>query len=703
MSAIYGGDGAVMPTQSFADRVYLLNNGALPWAATSILCTAIDNKVQTVTPIVGTPDSAIRNFSSAGLGTDYVIEYGTGNYATPLDHKKATCRDVDSPGGWNSDIRNVPGGIDAVSKVRVRAINPVEPSITWDIAVNVKARNTYLNTTQQIPLGVRLVQHSSFFIPDYPGVGQGEPGMPNGWYAGYYQPDSNYYIGWGDRLTLTRAIVRLDKQNVPNLPVVSAVAGSQVSFVLKPTITAGISPAPVNPNVIVRDTLPVTMNYVSNSSNITPDSVTVNPDGTTTIVWNLGSRTPNQSVPDITYKATIRPDTPNNATVINTATIESSDDGSLEQYRTDIASVNVGNAASFQIFKEVDREIIDPNSQVGYSLYYANTGSSDVGSSQYIDILPYSTDNRIPATNYAGSLAFSSIVGTNGETYEFTNRPHAQIASDPLDSSNQTSGTTKWCLSSNFGSNGCPSSNSNVSAIRINALAFPKNQPTRKLNLKLDTAGNQPNNIYTNQFTGRANGLLGLLISNDIFSRVRVPATLLLVKRITAINDIPIATEVKDTITQADQHPNWAANYLKGAINGGTVKPGDKLEYTIYFMSIGDSPVRNLVVCDRIESNQSFLPNSYASGIGIQFKLGLGSVMNITSANDSTDRGRLISSGTQPPATCNIPPTTINSDGVVITEVTGTGTPNIIEIPGATNPGSPSNSFGLVRFKTKVD
>ncbi len=703
MSAIYGGDGPVMPTQTYTDRVYLHNNGALPWAAGSILCTAIDNQTQAVTPLAGTPDSAVRNFSSAGLGTEYVIEYGTGNYATVLDHKKATCRDIDSPGGWVADIRNVPGGADAVTKVRVRAINPFPNGSVWDIAVNLKARNTYVGTTTQIPIGTRLVQHSSFYIPNYPGVWQGEPGMPTDWYAGFYQRDTNYYIGWGDRLTMTRAIVRLDKQNVPNQPTINAVAGSQVTFVLKSTITAGVNPPPVNPNVTIRDILPATMNYVVGSASVVPTSVVVNTDGTTTILWNLGPRTPNQVVPDITYKASIRPDTPNNATVINTAIIESPDDATLEQYRTDTVSITVGNAASFQIFKEVEKVIVDRNNQITYYLYYANTGSTDVGTSQFIDILPHSNDGRIPVTAYSGSSLFNSIAGTNGETFEFTNRPHTQINADPDDSSNQAAGATIWCASTSFGTTGCPSSNSEITGVRINAPAFAKNLPTRKLTLKLDTSGNNPNDRYTNRFTGRTNGLLGLLISNDVYSRIRIPANVIIVKRITAINGTNITTFIDDP-TPNDNHPNWPANYLKGAINGGNVKPNDELEYTIYFMNVGDNASKNFTLCDLIQPKQSFQANKYATGAGIQFKMGLDPALNLTNIVDPIDRAQFMIGGNTPPASCNLASGMTNQNGTVVLDVTGvTSIPDLVKIPGATAPGTPSNSYGFIRFSTKVN
>jgi uncharacterized repeat protein (TIGR01451 family) len=689
MSAIYGGDGAVMPTQTYTDRVYLYNNGALPWAAGAILCTAIDNQTQEVVPLSGTPESAVRNFSSAGLGTKYVIEYGTGNYASVSDHKKATCRDQDSPGGWTTDIRMVPGGTDAVTKIRVRSLQVIPAGDVWDIAVNLRPRNYYLGTTTKIPNGTLLVEHSSIYIKDWAGIGQGEPGMPIDWYGGYYQRDLNYYVGWGDRLTLTRAVVRVDKQNVPNQPVVSAIAGATVSFVLKPSLTAPI-PTAVSSTVILKDTLPPNLDYVVGSANLPPTSVVNNPDGSQGLTWDFGAHVPGQALPEITYQTIVRPDAPNNSTSTNIAVIDSPDDGSLVSARTDKVDVNIGNAAAFRIFKEVDQVLIEPNQLIIYGLFYANTGSSDVGTSQFIDVLPYVGDGRTPSTIYNGTISYSSITGSNGETFEFTDRPPAQINVDPTDASNQIGGGTQWCTT--FGAPGCPSGNNAVTAIRVRAPAFPKNMPTRAVKLTLQPNANKKADYYSNNFTGRAQGLLGLLQSNDVFAKVRIPANLILVKRITAINGTSIATVVDDPNTLDDNAAAWPAGYLKGVIDGGVVKPGDDLEYTIYYLSNGDAPVTNAMLCDLVPKNVSYLPTGFNTGRGgdrgIQLDRSTSS-STLTGIADS-DVGTFFLAGTTPNATCSA----ANQNGAV--------TIQLGNVTQSGYGGNPAQAYGLIRFRTKV-
>jgi uncharacterized repeat protein (TIGR01451 family) len=689
MSAIYGGDGAVMPGQTFTDRAYIYNSGVLPWAVGSILCTAVDNQNQRVTPLADDPNTAVRNFSSAGLGTDYVIEYGTGDFPTVLDHKKATCRDSDSPGGWTTNVNTVPGGLDAITRIRVRSLNPFPAGNVWDIAVNLTARNYYPGTTTKVPLNTKLVEHSSFYIPDFPGAGQGEPGMPAGWYAGYYQRDNHYYIGWGDRLFLTRVLTRIKKENVPNQPVVNAIAGSEVSFVLKPTLTAPV-PASLPSDVLVKDFLPADLDYVVGSANLPPTSVVNNPDGTQVVIWDFGPRMPGQPLPEISYKAMVRPDAANNSTATNVATIYSPDEGSPEPVRSGTVNVTVGNTAAFRIFKEVDRVLIDKNEPVNYSLFYANTGSSNVGPSQFIDVLPYNGDNRVPQSNYQGTATFNTITGTNGETYEYTNRPPVQIVVDPNDASNQPGGATQWCTG--FGAAGCPAAAAAVTGIRISAPAFPKNTPTRKLTLNMTTNGNVQNNFYTNNFTGRATGLLGLLQSNDVFSKVRVPANLVLVKRITAINNVPIAAAVDDPNTLDDNAAAWPAGYLKGVIDGGVVKPGDDLEYTIYYLSNGDAPVTNAMLCDLVPMNVSYLPTGFNTGTGadrgIQLDRSISS-NTLTGIADS-DIGTFFLAGSQPNATCSA----ANQNGAV--------TIQLGNVTQSGYGGNPTQAYGLMRFRAKV-
>ncbi len=189
---------------------------------------------------------------------------------------------------------------------------------------------------------------------------------------------------------------------------------------------------------------------------------------------------------------------------------------------------------------------------------------------------------------------------------------------------------------------------------------------------------------------------------------VTIPFTttpnLLLVKRITAINGdstqnpndgTPLSIFVDDTTSPKqleDNNPNWIVGSLKGAIDGGKVKSGDEIEYTIYFLSVGNAPVKNFNFCDLVPSNTTFLPNSFVVGKGIQ--LSVGSTIATLSNVPDGDRGEYFVPNSTPPINCS----GTNTNGAVTVKVVD----GVLELPNATSPGTPNDSYGFVRFRAKA-
>lgn len=193
-------------------------------------------------------------------------------------------------------------------------------------------------------------------------------------------------------------------------------------------------------------------------------------------------------------------------------------------------------------------------------------------------------------------------------------------------------------------------------------------------------------------------------------------SNLILVKRITAINpgkpdEIIFNGFENDPQDDNDDVANWSNKnvYLRGKINVENVKPEDEVEYTIYFLSNGRNAVRNLSLCDVIPDNMKFVENSYGSNIGIGLGLNSSALPTepnifLTNNNDS-DLAEFYLPNSQPPTFCqkvdntgNIVPTTQgnNTDGAVVLDL-GTST-----LPPATAPGTPTDSYGFVRFRAKV-
>lgn len=206
---------------------------------------------------------------------------------------------------------------------------------------------------------------------------------------------------------------------------------------------------------------------------------------------------------------------------------------------------------------------------------------------------------------------------------------------------------------------------------------------------------------------------------------------LLLVKRITAINGnttqnpndgTALNTFVNDPST-ADDNSYWPARntYLKGAYEGGKVKPGDEVEYTIYFLNTG-AGAKNVSLCDRIPDHMTFVPTGYNSQSGASTDTGIGFALNattlptnptvyLTNVNDS-DRGYYYEpNNSNTPVSCKQLDATgnvitsgsaANTNGAIVVDIVkGTGAGS--ELPAATSPGTPTDSYGFIRFKAKVN
>ncbi|NUN65053.1 DUF11 domain-containing protein [Pseudanabaena biceps] len=212
--------------------------------------------------------------------------------------------------------------------------------------------------------------------------------------------------------------------------------------------------------------------------------------------------------------------------------------------------------------------------------------------------------------------------------------------------------------------------------------------------------------------------------------RINPVPSLNLVKRITNINNVDITGFISVTASglSNDADPKWPTptQYLRGGVNcnastpcttataatitGG--KPGDLVEYTIYFLSNGTENLKNAQICDAIPANTTFEVDTYTTGKGIL--LGWDStggvlpdpanstlVTNVkvalTNLSDS-DTGKFLAINTAEsgaPSPCSL---ATNARGAVLVKF---GLSPVI--PSATSSGTPKSSYGFVRFKVKVN
>jgi hypothetical protein len=193
------------------------------------------------------------------------------------------------------------------------------------------------------------------------------------------------------------------------------------------------------------------------------------------------------------------------------------------------------------------------------------------------------------------------------------------------------------------------------------------------------------------------------------------PANVMLIKRITAINgdraknpndNTALNTVLDNPNTTNDTNANWPSNFLVGAYNAGKIKPGDEIEYTVYFMNASGSSASNVRLCDRVVGSQTFVNNAYGTSQDIEYKLGTNTVRYLTKGVDTSRDRAYLDSSTGTISGCPVPTITGTNNGTVVIDITGSGSSvqdNITSIPGATGQGTPTNSYGYFRFKTKVN
>jgi uncharacterized repeat protein (TIGR01451 family) len=181
-------------------------------------------------------------------------------------------------------------------------------------------------------------------------------------------------------------------------------------------------------------------------------------------------------------------------------------------------------------------------------------------------------------------------------------------------------------------------------------------------------------------------------------------AKLMLVKRITAIKDVATGattnfkTFVENPDTTNDNNCNWPTatgtagactnTYTVGAIDGGTVKPGDEIEYTIYYLNAGDSDATPARVCDALNPKLTFSPQG---GNGIGLSQAGGAISALTNDATDSDKGKLTTPALA--TNCNFKDNNSSTEVVAV---------DVAPVSGAISGVTPTTSYGFIRFKTTV-
>jgi uncharacterized repeat protein (TIGR01451 family) len=381
---------------------------------------------------------------------------------------------------------------------------------------------------------------------------------------------------------------------------------------------------------------------------------------------------------------------------------------------------------------------INPGETVTWTIDYVNTGTVDVTNFQIIDLLPTGvTKSGAPTFSIGGS---GQVIPTLNSGYTGTNvipGTTDKLFDAAIDL--KAGGMIKVIIPVTINTG-------IIGTLSNQATATADNLPS--IGIKTDNAGvttDLPITIQVLPYSisiPRSSVFQTTTTAIDLTTitveeAVAASPNLLLVKRITAINSNttngtislnsydpetdssnPAYPYDKNVIQSGITPPNsnkWpntigtplSSTFLLGARNGGTIKPNDTVEYTIYFLSTGESAAKKVLFCDRVPTNMTFIPNSFNGGTADPLGLSTadrgiaiersGVQKSYTNINDG-DIARYYPPNEQLPSGCKVKATDLlpplNPNGTVVVKFDN-------DIPNATTIGE-AGTYGLIRFRTQV-
>ncbi len=360
---------------------------------------------------------------------------------------------------------------------------------------------------------------------------------------------------------------------------------------------------------------------------------------------------------------------------------------------------------------------IDPRSWLMGNGVTANDGSTDGSTEPLIPNIGIDYPVITSASISSGTLTVKGYVGNqpNGSTtfgkvkLEFfiaDNSPANQNGevrlgdgkSRPHGEGRTYLGTCNALTDSTFNCN-IPSAGL-TNATNITATATDSNGNTSEFS---STASNNPNVLLVKRITS-INGSTTTLNGQNLASYYDDPNN---------PYDDNILTVPALTPPDTDQWPN-PSSFLLGGNDGGNVKPGDMVEYTIYFLSTGDSVANNVSICDLIPDKQTFVPSiamwtgaaavPSAAGGTIGGERGIVAQINDLTLSYTNlvdgDQARYYppNINTPLPNACRPSPTApipLNTNGAVVIDLG--------PVVNASSTTPTSKPYGFLRFRTRVN
>lgn len=423
-------------------------------------------------------------YASVSFGSDNPnngnLDQASGRYLGDWTNQKAVkCNDASIT--WYNSPTAAPGGIDSINVVRAVANSSyvLPAGGTASLWLATQPRDTYNggpHAGQTIPAGT--------VIADFAAVTTNQS-LSNGWNnTRSYDPINNLGAGDGDRYTLARATLNVKKkavniggigQGVSDFGVAgSANAGDQIVWEMDSSLqSTGISGSPVN-NVVITDVLPKYNSYDSLCTTglkggTPPSTITNNADGTTTLVWNLGSIVPNTPIAPRIICTNADSLAPGNTNLVNDVKITGDKVIYIDSQAHDTHTIVLKQAGNVSLKKVVDRPLDLQNGTQDYQLIMKNmTAGINIPSPSIYEVLSYVGDgsnaanvNRAPASKFSGTntltgpvtaFDFSGTTSVPG-TFLYTTAAPASVPQDmnaDTDPSIWTANPTDWSKVTGF-------------------------------------------------------------------------------------------------------------------------------------------------------------------------------------------------------------------------------------------------------------
>ena len=175
--------------------------------------------------------------------------------------------------------------------------------------------------------------------------------------------------------------------------------------------------------------LPSGLSYKNGSANKTPESVTINLDGSTKIVWKYDNWEVNQSAPEypeITYTAELSASLDNNSSIdIKAVIFTDADKRDEKQYRTSEYGIVISNLAGSTASKGIDKPVIEKNESFLVTSTLGNNSEEALRNVKTIEILP--TNNDANGSKFSGNYTSKIISKINTQKIFYTTNEISSI------------------------------------------------------------------------------------------------------------------------------------------------------------------------------------------------------------------------------------------------------------------------------------